>query len=99
MIKYKGTTLYPPAMNDLLNSFGDITAHLIEISTNELGTDEIVIKVASVNTSEVFLSQIKDHFRAKLRVTPKIVFVPADELNRLMFTPMSRKPITFIDKR
>lgn len=99
MIKYKGTTLYPPAMIDLLRSFPEIQNHIIEISTNDLGTDEILIKAAAINPSEELLVQIKDHFRAKLRVTPKIVFASAEELNSIMFTPMSRKPINFIDKR
>lgn len=99
MIKYKGTTLYPPAMIDLLRSFPEIQNHIIEISTNDLGTDEILIKAAAIHPSEELLVQIKDHFRAKLRVTPKIVFASAEELNNIMFTPMSRKPVNFIDKR
>lgn len=99
MIKYKGTTLYPPAMIDLLRSFPEIQNHIIEISTNDLGTDEILIKAAAINPTDELLVQIKDHFRAKLRVTPKIVFASAEELNSIMFTPMSRKPINFIDKR
>ncbi|HEY0092137.1 MAG TPA: AMP-binding protein, partial [Flavobacterium sp.] len=36
MIKYKGTTLYPPAMNDVLNDFENIQTHIIEITTNDL---------------------------------------------------------------
>lgn len=99
MIKYKGTTLYPSAMIDLLRSFLEIQNHIIEISTNDLGTDEILIKAAAINPTEELLVQIKDHFRAKLRVTPKIVFASAEELNSIMFTPMSRKPVNFIDKR
>ena len=99
MIKYKGTTLYPPAMTDLLRLFPDIENHIIEISTNELGTDEIVIRAAANNPSEALLVEIKDHFRAKLRVTPKIVFSSAEEINSIMFNPMSRKPVNFIDKR
>ncbi len=99
MIKYKGTTLYPPAMTDLLRSFPDIENHIIEISTNELGTDEIVIRAAANNPSEALLVEIKDHFRAKLRVTPKIVFASAEEVNSIMFNPLSRKPVNFIDKR
>jgi len=99
MIKYKGTTLYPPAMIDLLQSFSEIQSHVIEISTNSLGTDEILIKAAAANPTEELLTEIKDHFRAKLRVTPKIVFVSIQELNTIMFNPMSRKPVNFIDNR
>lgn len=99
MIKYKGTTLYPPAMNDVLSDFDNIENHLIEISTNELGTDEILIKIAAKEQSAEFLQEIKDHFRAKLRVTPKIEFASKETLNLLVFNPMSRKPIRFFDFR
>jgi len=99
MIKYKGTTLYPPAMNDILNDFSTIESHVIEIFTNDLGTDEILIKLAVKEQTEEFLQQIKDHFRAKLRVTPKIEFTSKEILDKLIFPPMSRKPIHFFDKR
>lgn len=99
MIKYKGTTLYPPAMTDLLNSFPEVSAHVIEVSTNDLGTDEILIKLMAANPSEELLTKIKDHFRAKLRVTPKITFVASEELKVIMNMPLSRKPVTFIDRR
>lgn len=99
MIKYKGTTLYPPAMNDVLNDFTNIESHIIEISTNDLGTDEILIKIAVKEQSDAFLQQLKDHFRAKLRVSPKIEFTTKEILNPLIYNPMSRKPIHFFDTR
>lgn len=99
MIKYKGTTLYPPAMHDLLTYFENVQQHVIEITSNDLGTDEILIKIAVDHIDELLLDQIKDHFRAKLRVTPKIQVVSKEEISKIIFTPMSRKPITFIDKR
>ncbi|HEX9980496.1 MAG TPA: AMP-binding protein [Flavobacterium sp.] len=99
MIKYKGTTLYPPAMNDVLNDFENIESYIIVISTNELGMDEICIKLAVREQSDDFLREIKDHFRAKLRVTPKIEFTSKTVLYPLIYNPMSRKPIHFFDKR
>jgi len=99
MVKYKGTTLYPPAMHDLLAGFPEIEHHIIEISHNVIGTDEIVIYVSSEDTSEKLLQQIKDHFRAKLRVAPRVEKRSSEELQRIIFNPLSRKPITFIDKR
>ena len=99
MIKYKGTTLYPPAMNDVLIGFENIENYVIEIFTNDLGTDEILIKMAVKEESEEFLREIKDHFRAKLRVTPKIEYTTTVALSPIIFNPMSRKPIHFFDKR
>src|SRR5690606_7300390 len=99
MVKYKGTTLYPPAMHDLLAGFAQIEHHVIEISHNEIGTDEIVIYLASKEASETLLSEIKDYFRAKLRVTPRVEWREVEELQKVIFNPLSRKPITFVDKR
>ncbi|MCF6240885.1 MAG: AMP-binding protein [Bacteroidales bacterium] len=99
MVKYKGTTLYPPAIYDMLNDFDMIENYIIEISQNAIGTDEILIKIGSKTTSNELLSQIKDHCRAKLRVLPTIEFHAIDEINKLKFPKMSRKPILFIDKR
>lgn len=99
MIKYKGTTLYPTAMHDLLACMEDVQSHLIEISTDDIGMDEISIKIASRNPTDALLEKIKDHFKAKLRVVPSIEFVDAAVLQKINFPPMSRKPIMLIDNR
>ena len=99
MIKYKGTTLYPPAMYNILNDFSEIESYVIEVFHNELGTDEILIKIASEAISEELLLEIKDHFRAKLRVAPKIEFAASEEIEALRFPPLSRKPVNLIDHR
>jgi len=99
MIKYKGTTLYPPVMHDLMSYFEKIDLHQIEITTNAIGTDEIVIKIATSDTSDEYLDAIRNHFRAKLSVTPKIELISQEKLEKTVFPPMSRKPVTFIDKR
>lgn len=103
MIKYKGTTIYPPAMYNLLNDFHEIKNYMIEIDRNEIGTDHITIKLGINDkidlSSEDFMNRLKDHFRAKLRVSPQIKIISSDEINLLKFPKMSRKPILFIDKR
>ncbi len=99
MVKYKGTTLYPPALYDLLNDFDEIENYIIEISHNAIGTDEILIKISTKVNSQEFLHQIKDHCRAKLRVLPNIEIHDIEEINKLKFPKMSRKPVLFIDKR
>ena len=99
MIKYKGTTLYPPAMNDILNDFEGILCYQIVIQSNEIGLDEIIIKLSSEKDDESFEAEVRDHFRAKLRVSPKIEMVDFDVLSKTVFNPNSRKPITFIDLR
>lgn len=99
MIKYKGTTLYPPAMNDILNDFNNILCYQIVIQSNEIGLDEIIIKISTDSDSETFVNEVRDHFRAKLRVSPKIEVMDFEVLSKTVFHPNSRKPITFIDLR
>ncbi len=99
MIKYKGTTLYPPAMNDILNDFNNILCYQIVIQSNEIGLDEIIIKISTNSDSENFVNEVRDHFRAKLRVSPKIEIIEFDILSKIVFNPNSRKPITFTDLR
>lgn len=99
MIKYKGTTLYPPAMNDILNDFNTILCYQIVIQSDEIGLDEIIIKLSTEQDHETFVNEVRDHFRAKLRVSPKIEIIDFDILSKTVFNPNSRKPITFIDLR
>ncbi|MCJ7933682.1 MAG: AMP-binding protein [Chryseobacterium sp.] len=99
MIKYKGTTLYPPAMNDILNDFNTIQCYQIVIQANEIGLDEILIRLSTQEENETFVNEVRDHFRAKLRVSPKIEIIDFDILSKTVYNPNSRKPITFIDLR
>src|SRR5690554_4079950 len=99
MIKYKGTTIYPPAIYDLLKFFDQVELYLIELYTNETGNDDILIRVASSDTSYEFMKQIKEYLQSKLRVTPKVEFASLEELKPIVFDPKSRKPIYLVDKR
>jgi len=99
MIKYKGTTIYPPAMYNLLNDFSAIENYIIELDRNEVGLDNITIKVGTKASSEDLMQRLKDHMRAKLRVLPTIMILSIDAVNKLNFPGINRKPILFVDKR
>jgi phenylacetate-CoA ligase len=99
MIKYKGTTFYPPALYELLNDFKEISSYLIEVTTNKIGTDEIILHIASEIVPEGLEESIKEHFRAKIRVSPKIHFETKEVLHKKQFPETSRKAINFIDNR
>jgi phenylacetate-CoA ligase len=99
MIKYKGTTLYPQSLNDILNTIDEVVSYFIEVSTSELGTDELIAYIYTNNHSVDLEKQIKDTFRAKLRVTPSLKFISREEIEKVKFSPSSRKPVDFIDRR
>lgn len=99
MIKFKGTTIYPPALYDILDNIEYISNYIVEVYTNPLGTDEIKIILSGGTPLEKREKDIKDHFRAKLRVAPHIEFLSPETLLKIQLPECSRKPIKFIDKR
>jgi phenylacetate-CoA ligase len=99
MVKFKGTSLYPPALYDVIDSIPEVVNYVVEVFRNELGTDEILIRVGTNKRSEQLKKHIKDVFRAKIRVAPAIVFESVDYINALQFPQAKRKSVKFIDRR
>jgi len=100
MVKYKGTSLYPPAIFDILDNTPYIENYIVIVSDNEYGSDQIVIKVG-LNTplSPEITKNLKDRFRARIRVTPEIEICPVEDIRKISFPDSNRKPTKFIDNR
>jgi len=99
MIKYKGTTLYPPAFYEVLDVIKEVENYIVEATTNQIGTDDINVKLGCTNFTAGLEKMIKDHFRARLRVAPQIEFLHPKEITKLQFLKGSRKAIKFKDQR
>lgn len=99
MIKYKGTTLYPPALFDLLNDMEEVREFVVEVYANELGTDEILLHVWPTEESEEMDRKIKSYLQAKLRVIPQVKYCSQQDIMRMQFPENSRKPVKFVDNR
>ncbi len=99
MIKFKGTTLYPPALFDLLNEREEILDFVIEVYSNDVGLDEVLLYVVPADETEECDHQIRAYLQARLRVSPHIKYVTAEQIQKMQFTEATRKPIKFIDKR
>jgi phenylacetate-CoA ligase len=99
MIKYKGTTLYPAALYDILENIPEVKNYIVEVYTNTIGTDGIRILIGTPDGNDGFIKQIKDLFRSKIRVAPDIVFEPVELIAKKQMPPTSRKIIKFFDYR
>ncbi|MGE7776925.1 phenylacetate--CoA ligase family protein [Chitinophaga sp. NPDC101104] len=99
MIKYKGTTLYPPALYDLLSDMEDVKEFVVEVFSNEIGTDEILLHLHPREESEDTDRRIKSYLQAKLRVIPQVRYCAMPEILKMQFPESSRKPVKFIDNR
>jgi phenylacetate-CoA ligase len=99
MIKLKGTTLYPASVFDVLDHLPCVENYIVEAYSDETGNDQVKVIVGCFDHRQEKIKEIKDSFRAKLRVTPEIVFDSADRIRQIQTSALKRKPIKFIDKR
>ncbi len=100
LIKLKGTTLYPPAINDVLDNAEYVENYVIYVQDSESGTDEVVVKIGlKYSTDFDAVKNLKDRFRSRIRVAPIIEILPVEEIQRINFPAKSRKPVKFIDNR
>ncbi|RYE23995.1 MAG: phenylacetate--CoA ligase family protein [Sphingobacteriales bacterium] len=99
MIKYKGTTLYPPAIFDMLNNIEFVKEYVVEVFTNELGTDELKLHIHTALPVDDCEAKLKPLLQAKLRVSPLLHFHSAADMQQMQFPPTSRKQVKFVDNR
>lgn len=114
MIKLKGTTLYPPAVNDVLDHADYVENYVVIVQDSAAGTDEVVVRIglretspeaqrllaaAPGHTPDLLIKDLKDRFRSRLRVAPLVEICPIDEIAHINFPAKSRKPVKFIDRR
>ena len=99
MIKFKGTTIYPSALFDLLNEINEVNDYVVEVSTNDVGLDEILLYIYSADVNSENDYRIRSYLQARLRESPVVKYVSEDEIKKMQFNEASRKIIKFIDKR
>ena len=100
MIKLKGTTLYPPAINDVLDNTEYIENYVVIVRNSAAGTDDVLVKVGLKREQDSdVVKELKDSFRSRIRVAPEIEICSVEEIRAVNFPPTGRKPVKFIDQR
>jgi phenylacetate-CoA ligase len=99
MIKFKGTTLYPPALFDLLNEMEEVLDYVAEVYSNELGMDEVLLYLVPQNNHDETDRRIRAYLQARLRVSPHVQYLTPAEMQKLQFPELGRKVSRFIDRR
>ena len=99
MIKFKGTTLYPPALFDIMNEIDEIIDFIIEVHTNEIGLDEVSLYLLVGDRNEETERKISNILLARLRVSPYINYVTDIALHEMQYPYPNRKATRFIDNR
>ena len=100
MIKLKGTTIYPPALYDVLDNTPYVINYVVEVQNSFAGTDEVIVKVGIATTQPFdMIKDIKDRFRSRIRVAPIVEILSPEDVARINNPGHLRKPVKFIDKR
>lgn len=100
MIKLKGTTIYPPAIFDILDNTDYIENYVVYVDYNSAGTDEVTVKIGlRFEPNYDAIKELKDRFRARIRVACEVEILTVEEIQRINYPATSRKPVKFIDKR
>jgi phenylacetate-CoA ligase len=99
MLKFRGTTLFVPAIYNTLNGIPSVKNYQVEVKTNPEGIDDVLILIGTDRQEEAIRHEIIECLRANLRVTPKIMIKPKKEVHSLLFPNGNRKPKVFVDKR
>jgi len=100
MIKLKGTTLYPPAINDVLDNTDYVENYVVIVRNSAAGTDDVLVKIGLKHDPGFdVVKELKDSFRSRIRVAPEIEICAVDEIHAINYPPTGRKPVKFIDQR
>ena len=98
LLKVRGTSLYPQAIFSALDEMPELSEYYLEVFAEEALSDRLVIHLAFTD-HPVEIEELLRRLQARLRVKPEVIIQPEANIRKIVFSPESRKPIRFIDRR
>ncbi|MCP4121069.1 MAG: phenylacetate--CoA ligase [Bacteroidetes bacterium] len=95
-IKFKGTTLYPTEIINLIHEINSSIPYVIEIEHDSYRNDLLRIRMAIQNEE---IPKYKNWFRDNLRVVPQIICDKDEAIKALIIDENKRKPNRVLDMR
>lgn len=99
LIKYKGTTLYPQSLFNILNKISDIQDYVVHLLSGDMETDELKIYIAVQQLTEQVHNRVRQEIQSALRVVPEIIYLPLGEVQKMQVVEGKRKLYKLIDLR
>jgi phenylacetate-CoA ligase len=99
LIKFKGTTLYPTSVFNVLNEIKEIEDYILEVTTNDTGTDELIVHLILRDSQPGVKESIAHAFQSALRVLPQIVVSDSNGFAAMRKPDVNRKLVRFVDSR
>ena len=98
MLKYRGTTVYPPAISAVLQEIEAVAAYYIEVFDDFALSDRIKVVVGCRDNS-ITNQHIAELISARIRVKPEVEIADLDAVRRKIVSEDKRKPVLFFDHR
>jgi len=98
MLKYRGTTVYPPAIFAVLQQMEAVAAYYIEVFDDYALSDRIRVVVGCSDQS-IDAQHIAEQLAARIRVKPEVVIEDITVVRQKTTQEDKRKPVLFFDYR
>jgi phenylacetate-CoA ligase len=98
MLKYRGTTVFPPAIFGVLEELEWVRGYYLEVFDEFELSDRVRIVVGSSDPAGR-AETLAECLAARIRVKPEVVVVSPEEVLRKTMQLDKRKPVTFFDYR
>ena len=97
MLKCRGTTLFPAAVNGVLQQIKGVQGYYLEVFSEYDLSDRLRVVVGCGDDLDAVT--IAEQIAAKTRVKPEVVLVSPEDIKAKTLQPEMRKPVTFFDYR
>jgi len=99
MMKVKGTTVYPAAVQRALDGVEQVIDYVMIVTSPSALSDELTIVAAVKDVEPSARALIAERLQAELKVTPLVRIADLAEIEQLQGLHTLRKKRVFIDQR
>jgi len=92
LIKYKGTTIYPQSIFNLLNQVPGVKTYFVEVIQKNATAETVKIFLAEEETAQFPIETLKDKMKSGLKVLPTIELMSKKSIESFIFGHNNRKP-------
>ncbi|MFH1464503.1 MAG: AMP-binding protein [Pseudomonadota bacterium] len=98
-LKLKGTTVYPAAVQRVLDASPEVRAYVLIARAPSALSDELEILMSIEGSGRSLLPRLRARLQGALKVTPCLRVVPLVEIEALQDAGVGRKKRVFVDER
>jgi len=98
-LKLKGTTVFPSALQAVLDSFPDLSTYVILARSGSSGADAVEVRLVCRGSGNEALRALRERFQGAVKVVPDLVLAAAADLEALQMPAGARKRRYFVDLR